>query len=157
MHYILQPQAVGRRFGGKIQKWKLRGFSHGNIIFLIKKLNYLAWRHGPGLAWTDHEGIPDGQFKGPDHDRPVGQRDRRAASALGDKLRFAQGERDLHPQNRTFGPFRQKRFRIKVGVAINLVMPQDYAKIKNIESYYNTQIESMPLDVTDLFNWFIEI
>ena len=39
------------------------------------------------------------------------------------------------------------------GVAINLVMPQDYQKIKVIEAYYNTQIESMPLDVTDLFNW----
>ena len=38
------------------------------------------------------------------------------------------------------------------GVAINFVGPSDSKFIKEIEQYYNTQIEEMPIDVTDLFS-----
>lgn len=38
------------------------------------------------------------------------------------------------------------------GVAINFVGPSDYKFIQEIEKFYNTQIEEMPLDVTDLFS-----
>jgi len=38
------------------------------------------------------------------------------------------------------------------GVAINFVMPSDYKFIKEIEKFYNTQIEEMPLDVTELLS-----
>jgi superfamily II DNA/RNA helicase len=38
------------------------------------------------------------------------------------------------------------------GVAINFVMPGDYKFVKEIEKFYNTQIEEMPLDVTELLS-----
>jgi len=38
------------------------------------------------------------------------------------------------------------------GVAINFVMPNDYKFVKEIEKFYNTQIEEMPLDVTELLS-----
>jgi len=37
------------------------------------------------------------------------------------------------------------------GTAINIVTPSDMKTIQEIEKYYNTRIEEMPLDVTDLF------
>lgn len=40
----------------------------------------------------------------------------------------------------------------KKGVAINFVSDADYKFIKDVESFYNTQIEEMPIDVTDLFS-----
>lgn len=36
------------------------------------------------------------------------------------------------------------------GVAINFVIPTDAKFIQDVEKFYNTQIEEMPLDVTDL-------
>jgi len=36
------------------------------------------------------------------------------------------------------------------GVAINFVIAADAKFISEIEKFYNTQIEEMPLDVTDL-------
>ena len=38
------------------------------------------------------------------------------------------------------------------GVAINFVGPSDYKFIQEVEKFYNTQIEEMPIDVTDLFS-----
>jgi len=38
------------------------------------------------------------------------------------------------------------------GVAINFVMPADFKFVKEIEKFYNTQIEEMPLDVTELLS-----
>lgn len=37
------------------------------------------------------------------------------------------------------------------GVAINFVTPADAKFIQELEKHYNTVIEEMPLDVTDLF------
>jgi hypothetical protein len=37
-----------------------------------------------------------------------------------------------------------------LGTAINFVMPTDYKFIQEIEGFYDTKIEEMPFDVTDL-------
>jgi translation initiation factor 4A len=39
----------------------------------------------------------------------------------------------------------------KKGVAINFVTPYDAKLLKEVEQFYNTQVEKMPVDVTDLF------
>merc|ERR1712032_754777 len=39
------------------------------------------------------------------------------------------------------------------GVAINFVTSNDISMMKDIERYYNTQIEEMPMDIADLI-WF---
>lgn len=39
----------------------------------------------------------------------------------------------------------------KQGVSINFVTPGDAAFIKEIEKHYNTQIEEMPVDVSNIF------
>jgi translation initiation factor 4A len=36
------------------------------------------------------------------------------------------------------------------GVAINFVTQEDIRTLKDIEQFYNTQIEEMPMDVADL-------
>jgi len=39
------------------------------------------------------------------------------------------------------------------GVAINFITPDDTKFIQEIEKYYNTQIEELPLDLSVLFDW----
>jgi len=39
------------------------------------------------------------------------------------------------------------------GVAINFVTPDDTKFIQEVEKYYNTQIEELPLDLSVLFEW----
>jgi len=36
------------------------------------------------------------------------------------------------------------------GVAINFVTEEDKRNLKDIEQYYNTHIEEMPMDIADL-------
>lgn len=36
------------------------------------------------------------------------------------------------------------------GVAINFVTEEDWRVLRDIEQYYNTSIEAMPMDVADL-------
>lgn len=38
------------------------------------------------------------------------------------------------------------------GTAINFIMPQDARFLKEIESFYNTHVEEMPFNVTNLLS-----
>jgi translation initiation factor 4A len=38
------------------------------------------------------------------------------------------------------------------GVAINLVSQEDQSRLRDIERYYNTVVEEMPANITDLIN-----
>lgn len=40
------------------------------------------------------------------------------------------------------------------GVAINLVTPGDADFLVKLKSYYNTQIEELPFDLSKLFDWY---
>lgn len=40
------------------------------------------------------------------------------------------------------------------GVAINLVTPGDADFLAKLKSYYNTQIEELPFDLSKLFDWY---
>lgn len=55
----------------------------------------------------------------------------------------------LHFQRANFSIGRSGRFGRK-GVAINFVTQDDIKILRDIEQYYSTQIDEMPMNVTDL-------
>jgi translation initiation factor 4A len=124
-----------------------------------------ARRHGPGWPRRDYARVPLGLLPCAHRHRPTCPRYRRAAGLARHQLRPAKQPRELHFTGalNCLPPAvvptlcsvtccrigRGGRFGRK-GVAINFVTADEILAMREIEQFYNTQIEKMPMNVADL-------
>ena len=124
----------------------------------------LARRYGPKRTRRDYERISNRFESSFNHHRSVGAWNRRSTSEFGDQLRFAEQSGKLHSSVRSSTETSRQReeclrsgFRIgrggrfgRKGVAINFVTDDDRRTLRDIEKFYNTKVEEMPMNVADL-------
>ena len=139
-----------------------------------------AWRHGPKRTWRDHARIQIWIFQSSHYHWFVGKRNWCTASLPCNQLRSSNQSWKLHSQvrftlaglqTRTNFIIQQQYNKIqkhcnnihsfyrrigrggrfgRKGVAINFVTDDDKRTLNDIEKFYNTRIDEMPMNVADL-------